>query len=96
MINCSLIVVYDVQPSDGVCVELPAGDGSAHPAVVAAAAAAVVRVEEGVDGAAARRAPPALRRHRAVLVVGGHALAPVAARQRGPLGHGAVRLKEET
>ena len=90
MINCSLMYV---QPCDRVRVELPAGDGSAHPAVVAAAAA-VVRVEEGVDGAAARRAPPALRRHRAVLVVGGHALAPVAARQRGPLGHGAVRLKD--
>ena len=44
-------------------VELPAGYGAVHPAViaaVAAAAAAVVRVEEGVDGAAPLRPPPAL------------------------------------
>ena len=80
-------------------VELPAGDGAVHPAVVAAAAAAsataVVRVEEGVDGAAPRRAAAALRRHRAVPVVGGDALAAVAARQRRALRHGAIRLEHK-
>ena len=79
-------------PCDGVRVELPAGDGAVHPAVVAAAA--VVRVEEGVDGAAPRRPPPALRGHRPVPGVRGDALAAVAARQRGALGHGAIRLQQ--
>ena len=79
-------------PCDGVRVELPAGDGAVHPAVVAAAA--VVRVEEGVDGAAPRRPPPALRSHRPVPGVRGDALAAVAARQRGALGHGAIRLQQ--
>ena len=56
-------------------VELPAGYGAVHPAVVAAvataAAAAVVRVEEGVDGAAPLRPPPALCVGRVIRIVYG-------------------------